>query len=136
MATNLYTNWIMLKFPPNDVFIFGLHLVPNMRSFGLPIQFYLVTGKTKFSKTLQWNKIFMSTTSLMIFLKVLEKKKFGQISTMVPTTCTQMYVMKMCRLHQAHHLHTNVCYEDVSVASSTNRPQLEPSSKRLCFNIL
>lgn len=29
------------------------------------------------------------------------EKKFGQISTMVPTTCTQMYAMKMCRLHQA-----------------------------------
>jgi len=40
----------MLKFPPNDVFIFGLLLVPNMISFGLAIQFHLVTGKTKFSK--------------------------------------------------------------------------------------
>jgi hypothetical protein len=43
----------MLKFPPIDVFIFGLHLVANMISFGLAIQLYVVTGKTKISKTLQ-----------------------------------------------------------------------------------
>jgi len=122
----------MLKFPPNDVFIFGLHLVPNMRSFGLPIQFYLVTGKTNFSM----KQIFHVNNLSNDIPQSFREKKFGRISTTVPTTCTQMSVMKMSRLHQAHHLHTNVCYEDVSVASSTNRPQLEPSSNRLCFNIL
>jgi hypothetical protein len=35
----------------------------------------------------------MSTTSLMIFLKLLEKKNLVKFR--------QMYAMKMCRLHQA-----------------------------------
>jgi hypothetical protein len=33
--------------------------------------------------------------------QICSEKKFGQISTIVPTTCTQMYAMKKCRLHQA-----------------------------------
>jgi hypothetical protein len=79
----------MLKFPPNDVFIFGLHLVPNMISFGLAIQFYLVWKDKIFKNPSMKQNFYVNNLSHDIPQNFSEKNlvKFQQLSPPLAHKC-------------------------------------------------